>query len=131
MKIAKKIAVLVSISMAAVAIGGPQDIGVIYPEQVLSEVLPDAVVLCDEQSPAIVEHIVFVGGKAVLVKEILASEIEVLDEGGAEKECCSGFHEPGESERTATITCLISNRRQLEVHQRGIKKRTAGRSLPG
>lgn len=131
MKLVKKIAVLVSLSLGAVALGGPQDTGGIYPEQASSEVLHDAVVLCDEQSPAIVEHIVFVGGREVIVKEIPASMIEVVDEDGVSKESCSGFHGPGEGDVKAVITGLISNRRQLEVHQRGIKKRTAGRSLPG
>ena len=130
MKLVKKIAVLMSLSLGAVALGGPQDTGISYPEQSF-EALPEAGALCDEQSQASAEHIVFVGGREVVVKEIPASMIEVIDEDGVSKDGCLGFHGPGEGDVKAVVTGLISNRRQLEVHQRGIKKQTAGKSLPG
>ena len=130
MKLVKKIAVLMSLSLGAVALGGPQDTGVSYPEQSI-EALPEAGALCDEQSKDTAEHIVFVGGREVIVKEIPASMIEVIDEDGVSKDGCSGFHGPGEGDVKAVVTGLISNRRQLQVHCRGKEKQTAGRSLAG
>ena len=130
MKLVKKIAVLLSLSLGAVALGGPQDTEISYPEQSF-EALPEAGALCDKQSKDTAEHIVFVGGREVIVKEIPASMIEIIDEDGVSKEGCSGFHGPGEGDVKAVVTGMVSNRRQLEVHQRGIKKQTAGKSLPG
>ena len=82
MKLVKKIAVLMSLSLGAVALGGPQDTEISYPEQSF-EALPEAGALCDEQSKDTAEHIVFVGGREVIVKEIPASMIEVIDEDGS------------------------------------------------
>ena len=130
MKLVKKIAVMMSLSLGAVALGGPQDTGVSYPEQSF-EALPEDGALCDEQSKDTAEHIVFVGGREVIVKEIPASMIEVIDEDGVSKDGCSGFHGPGEGDVKAVVTGLISDRRQLQVHCRGKGKQTAGRSLPG
>ena len=130
MKSVKKIAVLMSLSLGAVALGGPQDTGISYPEQSI-EALPEAGALCDEQSKDTAEHIVFVGGREVIVKEIPASMIEIIDADGASKDGCSGFHGPGEGDVKAVVTGLISNRRQLQVYCRGKGKQTAGKSLPG
>jgi len=130
MKLVKKIAVLMSLSLGAVALGGPQDTGVSYPEQSF-EALPEAGALYDEQSKNTAEHIVFVGGREVIVKEIPASMIEIIDADGVSKDGCSGFHGPGEGDVKAVVTGLISDRRQLQVHCRGKGKRTAGRRLPG
>lgn len=114
MKVVKKIAVLVSLSLSSISLGGPQNTEVSPPDQLSYGTLSEAGISCDALSPVEAEHFVFIGAREVVVMEVPASEIEVLDEGGADKDSCSQFHGQGEGDRREIITGLITSRKQLE-----------------
>ena len=131
MKLLNKLALLLSMAVASGVSAGPKDIDEGYQEKISYATELKADFGCDKESQKVSEHIIYVRGQELIVKEIPASKIEFIGDGDGLKEGCLGFHGPGDADVKPVVTGMISNRRQLQVHSQGIRKRGSGSSIAG